>query len=336
MKALKIIGLIVLGLVAVIAILGLLAPKPYFVERTIQIDAPKQVVFPHVKFWKAWIAWSPWVEMEPTAQISYEGSDGEVGAKYKWNGKITGMGEMVNVGVKENEELLYHLKFIEPMASETDGYIRVKDEKGGTRVAWSFYGNSPFPWNVVQLFYSMDRMVGKDFEKGLLKLKSICEKDMVKMKNYAIRETEFPATTYAAIRKSVAFKEIPDFYAASFGKVMAAINKAGGRIAGPPTGLYYKWDEPSGVADMAAAIPMAGKKSIGPEFQIVSLPKRTAYVLDYYGPYDQMVLPYLAMDNFFKEKGLKQSSPVLEEYITDPGSEPDQSKWLTKVYFFAE
>jgi effector-binding domain-containing protein len=336
MKALKIIGLILLGLVVIIAILGLVAPKKYFVERTIVIDAPKQIVFPHVKFWKAWIAWSPWVEMEPAAQISYEGNDGEVGSKYKWNGKITGTGEMVNTGVKENEELLYHLKFIKPMASETDGYVRVKDEQGGTRVAWSFYGSSPFPWNVVQLFYSMDKMVGKDFEKGLLNLKALSEKDVAKMKSYAINETEFPATTYAAIRQSVAFKEIPDFYTASFGKVMGAITKAGAKMAGAPTGLYYKWDEQAGVTDMAAAIPMIGKKGIGPEYQIVSLPKRKAYVLDYYGPYDKMVLPYMAMDAYFKEKGLKQSTPVLEEYITDPGSEPDQSKWLTKLYFFAE
>lgn len=336
MKALKIIGLILLGLVAVIAILGLVAPKPYFVERTITIDAPKQVVFQHVKFWKAWQAWSPWADMDSTMQVTYEGNDGDKGAKYRWSGKITGVGEMENTGVKENEELLYHLTFIEPMASETDGYIRVKDDQGGTNVAWSFYGSSPFPWNVVQLFYSMDKMVGKDFEKGLLTLKSLAEKDMARVKSYVINETTFPARTYVAIRQSVAFKDIPDFYAASFGKAMEAVNKAGAQMAGPPTGLYYKWDEQAGVTDMAAAIPMTGKKQVAAEFQVVSLPKRTAYVLDYYGPYEKMLLPYLALDNYFMEKGLKQSSPVVEEYITDPGSEPDQSKWLTKVYFFAE
>ncbi len=34
--------------------------------------------------------------------------------------------------------------------------------------------------------------------------------------------------------------------------------------------------------------------------------------------------------------GLKHKAPVIEEYVTDPGKEPDSSKWLTRIYFFAE
>lgn len=41
---------------------------------------------------------------------------------------------------------------------------------GGTDVTWSMTGVNPFMMKVMCLFMNMDRMVGKDFEKGLDKL----------------------------------------------------------------------------------------------------------------------------------------------------------------------
>jgi hypothetical protein len=37
-------------------------------------------------------------------------------------------------------------------------------------------GENPYPINVITSFIDMDGMIGKDFEKGLLKLKSQLEK----------------------------------------------------------------------------------------------------------------------------------------------------------------
>ena len=76
MKVLKILGIILLALVAVILILGLIAPKSYKVERTVSIEAPKSLVFRHIQYWKNWQAWSPWAEMDSTVKITLEGVDG--------------------------------------------------------------------------------------------------------------------------------------------------------------------------------------------------------------------------------------------------------------------
>jgi len=35
-----------------------------------------------------------------------------------------------------------------------------------------------------------------------------------------------------------------------------------------------------------------------------------------------------------RDRGLFNSSPVVEEYITDPMEEKDPSKWLTKVIYY--
>ena len=37
-----------------------------------------------------------------------------------------------------------------------------------------------------------------------------------------------------------------------------------------------------------------------------------------------------------KALGREKPEMVIEEYITDPSTEKDTSKWLTKIYFFVK
>jgi len=177
MKALKIIAFVVLVLFVAVAALGLLAPKQFAVERSIVIEAPREVVFEHVKYWRNWSAWSPWTERDSTMSVSVEGTDGEIGSKYVWSGdpKVTGQGEMTNTGVSENQMIDFHIQFIEPWPSHSDGSIRLAGTEQGTVVKWEFHGENPFPWNIIMLFMSMDKMVGPDYERGLSLLKAIVE-----------------------------------------------------------------------------------------------------------------------------------------------------------------
>lgn len=45
-----------------------------------------------------------------------------------------------------------------------------------TNVTWAMHGPSPYIAKVMQLFFNMDSMVGKDFETGLANLMTIVEK----------------------------------------------------------------------------------------------------------------------------------------------------------------
>ena len=45
----------------------------------------------------------------------------------------------------------------------------------GTQVTWSMYGPSTFLSKIMGLFFSMDKMVGTDFESGLANMKEIAE-----------------------------------------------------------------------------------------------------------------------------------------------------------------
>ncbi len=45
-----------------------------------------------------------------------------------------------------------------------------------TKVTWAMYGPSPFVSKVMQVFITMDKMIGGDFDKGLAAMKAAAEK----------------------------------------------------------------------------------------------------------------------------------------------------------------
>jgi effector-binding domain-containing protein len=337
MKVLKILGIIILAVILIVVLLGLVAPKDYHVERSINIDASKELVFRHVQYWKHWAAWSPWAERDSTIAVTYEGIDGKKGALYKWVGdpKITGKGEMTNIGVEENAQINFHLSFIEPWESESDGFMKVADADGGTKATWGFYGKNKFPWNIMTLFKSMDKMMEPDFEQGLGNLKDVVEKEAKAIASFQVHEETFSAKSFAAVRKIINMNEITAYYGESFGLIMQELGKAGKSPAGMPCGIYYDWDEGTGKVDLAAAIPVRGLFTAA-HVETIKLETEKAYVLDYYGPYHGLATAHLALGRYLVKNGLTPKRPAVEEYVTDPGNESDPEKWLTKIYYFAE
>ena len=270
-------------------------------------------------------------------KTTIEGTDGEEGAVSKWVGdpKLTGEGEMTNTGIKDSEEITYHLHFIKPWESESDGYIRLADAEGGTKVSWGFYGKNPFPWNIMMLFMNMDKMIGKDFERGLEKLKELAEKEAAEVEKYEVKKVKFLAKNYAAVQKEVSWNEMKDFFESSFKKLQETMKQKRARMTGAPAGLYFTWDEQNMKTDMAVAIP--SHRMIDTEdVKTVRLPTSEAYSVDHVGPYEGLYYAHRALGYYLNKNGIKMKAPAVEEYLTDPTAEPDTSKWLTKIYYFAE
>jgi effector-binding domain-containing protein len=61
-----------------------------------------------------------------------------------------------------------------------------------------------------------------------------------------------------------------------------------------------------------------------------------ALKVDYYGDYAGSEQAHVAIMEYIDQNGLTAKEPVIELYITDPGMEPDTSKWLTTIYYLVE
>ncbi|MEZ4857890.1 MAG: SRPBCC family protein [Flavobacteriaceae bacterium] len=170
---------ILIAIIAIIILLALIAPKKFDVSRSIIINRPLAEVFNYIKYVKNQNYWGPWNQRDPNMKQTFTGEDGTVGFISAWesNHKQVGSGEQEITQVIENVKMESELRFLKPFKAVNYGYIDVFEEKDNkTKVVWGFHGNNKFPFSIMMLFMSMDKMIGKDFEEGLASLKAILEK----------------------------------------------------------------------------------------------------------------------------------------------------------------
>jgi uncharacterized protein YndB with AHSA1/START domain len=170
------LGPILIGAGTVVAgILGYAASRPsgFRVERSAHIDAPPDRVFAKMNDFREWPSWSPWEELDPAMSRMHSGASSGRGAVYEWSGnKKVGKGRMEIIESVPAKKVGIKLDFITPFEAHNTTEFTLTPSGGGTDVNWAMTGASNFMMKVFGVFVSMDKLVGKDFEKGLAKLKA--------------------------------------------------------------------------------------------------------------------------------------------------------------------
>jgi effector-binding domain-containing protein len=337
MKILKILLGFLIALILLVAILGIIAPKEFEVSRDVTIDAPKNFVFEQIRTLKNNTEWSPWAEKDPEMKKEITGVDGTVGSVYKWEGnEDVGKGEQEITEVTENS-VTTELRFLEPWESNSTAKLVADEVDDGTKVTWTLSGDAKFPMSIFNLFGVMDKNLGPDFEKGLTNLKERSE-GMIKgyKEKYKANALDMSAMHYIGVRDKVKFEKMSEFFGSAYVQIMEYMGANRIDMSGAPSGAYFTYDMIHGESELVAGIPVAKTYDVPEGMEMLTLPAGKALEIDYYGPYEGSYEPHNVMEVYMKEMGLKYKGPVVEEYITDPQSEPDQSKWHTKIRYYVE
>ena len=173
---LQILAIVLGTAVAVILVFAAMQPSRFRVHRSTVIQAPPQRVFPHLVDFRKWQAWSPWEELDPDLRRTYEGEDTGKGAVYRWDGnKQAGAGRMEITEATSPSRVVIALDFTRPFEAHNTTDFDLAGRGDATEVTWAMHGPQPFVFRVMSVFISMDKLVGKDFEKGLAGLKAVAE-----------------------------------------------------------------------------------------------------------------------------------------------------------------
>lgn len=173
----KIIGIVVVVLVAGILIFAATRPDSFRIERSASIKAPPERIFALVNDLHLWTGWSPWEKLDPGLKRTYSGSASGKGAAYGWEGNSkVGSGSMEIVESVPASLIGIKLDFMKPF--EAHNTTEFKFERAGdlTTVTWAMSGPSPYLSKIMGLVFSMESMVGGQFETGLANLKAVAEK----------------------------------------------------------------------------------------------------------------------------------------------------------------
>lgn len=168
--------LVLAGLVGGLLLYAATRPDTFRVERRVLIDRPAADIFPLLENFHEWPKWSPWEDLDADLRRNYSGTDRGKGAIYEWEGNSrAGKGHMEIIRSDAPTHITIDLSFIRPFKAENAAAFDLEPQAGGTEVTWAIYGPLPFVSKLMGLFVSMDKLVGKDFDKGLSKLKVAAE-----------------------------------------------------------------------------------------------------------------------------------------------------------------
>lgn len=344
MRALKTLLIILAAVLVIFLILGLIGPKHSHVERSTVIKAPVAVVWSHASSLKKNNEWSPFLEMDPTAKVTYEGEDGAVGSKSRWEGGSSGKGSQEITAIEAEKHMGIKLLFEGMMGGEANADLNYEALGDSTKATWSFDSENGFMGRAFCVFMDMDKMIGGEFAKGLAKLKTLSEDDAAKMtaqpktyRGFTIETVERPEMVYVGKREVVKWDKMGAFFGKNYPAQGKALGEAKLEMAGAPSGVYFKWDEPNKQADVMAAMPVkAGADTKVKGWETFVVPAGKALLIPYHGAYDKSMEAHLAMDEMMKANNLALRDVVIEEYVTDPMAEKDTTKWLTNIYYMVK
>jgi hypothetical protein len=135
-------GIVVLAVSVLVVFLlaGFLGPQGFKMERSAEINAPRAMIYKNISDYNNWQKWSPWAGIDSDCKYEYYGTQGQVGAGYRWKGnKKAGQGDMHTTDMTENSSLVYQLTIINPWSMVASSAFKLEDGANGiTKVTWTF------------------------------------------------------------------------------------------------------------------------------------------------------------------------------------------------------
>lgn len=335
MKVLKTLSLVIVGLLAIIVLLGLIAPNQVTTSRSTTINADPATVYQVVSELPTWERWSPWQRRDATIKNEYSETKAGAGAYYTWTSEGSGAGQLTITDAWGPDSLHTLIEFDGQGNTNSNWYFKPVGK--GTEVTWTFDSKFPFPFNAMLLFQDFAGMINKDYEDGLAFLKEEVESILPAGPDLTVKEVDFPATYYLVKRATVSMQDMEQHFQETMPAVGMAFEQNGVEMAGTPTGLYYTWDEATQTSDVAIGIPAAsGTKIEG--LTAIEIPAGRALQIDYIGPYAGTGAAHEAIAAYLEAQGLTGKEPAIERYMGDPGpdTETDPNKWMTQVLYLLE
>jgi effector-binding domain-containing protein len=323
---LKRIFVVLVAVAAVLAIIGFLLPRNIHIERSVSIARPASLIYAAVNSFQLFPKWSPWQDLDPTMHQTTEGARDGVGAKLVWSGNDkVGSGTQLITASTLNQSVASDVDFGKMGVAKSN--ILLLPQGPSTRVTWTLdidMGAGP----VGHYFgLMMDGMIGKDYDKGLAKLKALIESmPNVDITGFVAEPVQMTATPVLLVSETspVDSPSISRAYAdgyAQIGKFMAKNklhqNGAPLGIDGSMTATSYTFE--AGIPiDRADATP-ADNVRLASSYAGKAL--KTTHV----GPYETLPKTYDALRAYMAAHDYRQAGSAVSWYIDDPKSTPAQT-----------
>jgi len=298
----------------------------YHVDRSIRINAPVSRVRPAIENFAEWPNWSPWLCMEPEAELDVYGTSGQPGHGYSWNGDLVGSGGMKLVSADANE-MKMDLEFIKPFKSTAKVKMEIQSvNESETDVTWNMDGKMPF-----FLFFMVGMMktfIGADYARGLKMLKEYVETGEVLSETKIVGIVDVPGMEYVGVDGEGSMTDMSE----SFADTMCELKELVAEFepSGQPGAVYRKVDLKKQYCKYTAFVPVESAKNADSAGAIK--PCKALKVV-HRGSYRNLGNAWSAAMSYQRYKKLKplKKQYCFELYPSDPETTPEK-EIVTEIY----
>lgn len=302
-------------------------PKTY-VERSIEINANIKKVKNIISDFNHWRTWSPWLILEPEAKVTVS----EDSKTQEWEGKRIGSGKMTYTGEKDGV-LYYDLMFLKPWKSKATADFIVEalgDNK--TKLTWTMKGSLPFFMFWMKTI--MQRMIGMDYDRGLLMLKDYIENGNVGVKLEFLGESNYAGCNYVGVKTICTVDGIGEAMECDFGKLMPYAKGDDENLKDEIFSIYHKFDFNRNKVIYTSGVAVHSIPENLPEgFISGQIPATKIQTVRHIGPYELSGNAWSAIMAMERAKEFKQNKkiPPMEFYRNSP-KETDPKDLISDVY----
>ncbi|MGQ7868160.1 SRPBCC family protein [Sunxiuqinia sp. sy24] len=330
MKTLKKFFIGLLFILIAMTVIAFFLPRQVHVERKGTIQAPAKVVFNQVNNLHTWDKWAVWNQMDPNMKVNFENTGIGKDAAYTWESEDPnlGSGKLTITASVPYDSIATTMNFMEKGLST--GYFLFEESGQTTTVTWAF--NSDLGYNPLARWMGLlyDSMVGADFKKSIKNLKIVAE-TIVQEGRPIVELVTLPEFNYVSIRETIELEAVSTQMGVSYGQLMNFINQNDLMMSNMPYAIYHKIDGTR--IDLECGIPVDYKPEPQGNILTGTMPSKTYATADHFGSYDQLEQTHSFIQQWIKNNGFRLAGSPMEQYLTDPQKEPDESKWVTAIYY---
>lgn len=152
-----------------LAVIGLLLPQDYQVQKSIKINTTLPVFKSLVGDFSQWYKWSPWQQIDPEIEFNIGEPSSGTGAHQSWHGKW-GHGEMTITSQQPNE-VVFNVLFNQEHIITS----RLQYNLQNNMVTWSIQGHTTFPLVSGYMAIFAENILDNTMTLGLNNLKTVAQ-----------------------------------------------------------------------------------------------------------------------------------------------------------------
>lgn len=303
-------------------------PK-FSVSRSITIEKHPDEVFDIVSDFGTWTQWSPWLCAEPDAEVKVSTDSASIGAKYSWNGKIVGAGELQHDRLEKGKRIEDTIRFLKPFKSQSDVSFDFEPVAAGTKTTWNMNGS--LPWFMFWMKPMMESFIGMDYERGLKMLKEWMETNRIKSKSESKGVQSVGPLNMSGIRRTSKLSEIAAFMEKDLHNAKQKLEQNDVAILGCMS-VYHNFKIKTQIMDYTSGFVTQGSVDV-PGLSNWNIGNVNALRVDHTGSYDHLGNAWFAANQIARNTpGMKQSKAgAFEVYKNDP-TDTAEEDLITEIY----